>query len=193
MSTGHFLDVPLRPGDAVGHWQLGDVAEERYDVPDQPIEGQMDAFFFLTKDRNFIPHQYPCRTEFIAAHRGRTPEPATAFAPTRVWLPFGSPRVDLSGFWFRPTRVECWAGTSLRSPRNQNARFRFATCGGAILAVNGRRLCELTRYQRNFEESVTVDVPLRAGLNEIRVWFADLCERDARYYFSLELEAGDGL
>ncbi|WP_205800255.1 hypothetical protein [Microvirga terricola] len=193
MNNNMYLTVPLKSGDAVGHWQIGDVHEERYDVPDRTMEGKMDAFFFLTKDRNFIPHQYPCRTDFIAAFRGKTPAPVTSFEAKRVWFPFGSPRVDLSGFWFRATRVECWARTTLESAQAQTARFRFSTCGGAFLEVNGKRIAELTRYQRNFEESAVVEVPLQAGRNEIRVWFADLCERDARYYFSLELVQGQGL
>lgn len=187
------LTTTLKLGDAIAHWQLGNVHEERYDVPDRTMEGKMDAFFFLTKDRNFIPHQYPCRTDFIDAYRGVSPQPGTRFEAARVWLPFGSPRVDLSGFWFRATRVECWARTMLESPRDQAVRLRFATCGGAFLEVNGARVHELTRYQRNFEESAEIEIPLRKGLNELRVWFADLCERDARYYFSLELVAGEGL
>jgi hypothetical protein len=63
----------------------------------------MDPFFFLTKDKNFIPHEYPCRTEFAADRRGRRPEPPGRLRAERNWLPFGSPRLDLSGFWFRPT------------------------------------------------------------------------------------------
>ncbi|WP_262297407.1 hypothetical protein [Microvirga sesbaniae] len=193
MASETYLTHPLTAGQAVGHWQLGDVHEERYDVPDRAMEGKMDAFFFLTKDRNFIPHQYACRTDFIESYRGKTPRPVTPFTPTRVWLPFGSPRVDLSGFWFRATRVECWARTTIESPRDQTARFSFATCGGAFLEVNGARVAALTRYQRNFEERIEIDIALKAGRNELRVWFADLCERDARYYFSLELVSGEGL
>ncbi len=185
--------VPLQPGQAVGHWRLGAVHEERYDVPDQPMQGKMDAFFFLAKDRNFIPHEYPCRTEFITRYRGNSPEPVTAFQPLRFWLPYDGPRIDLSGFWFRPTRVECWAHTLLESSEAKTARFRLATCGGALLLVNGEQAGAITRYQRNFEEAVEVDVSLKAGLNDVKVWFADLCERDARYYFSLELLQGEGL
>ncbi len=187
------LRVPLQPGQAVGHWQLGAVYEERYDVPDQVMLGKMDAFFFLAKDRNFIPHEYPCRTDFVARYRGKALQPVTAFDPVRFWLPHDGPRIDQSGFWFRPTRVECWAQTLLESRKAQTARFRLATCGGALLLVNGERAGEVTRYQRNFEESVDVEVGLRAGANDLRVWFADLCERDARYYFSLELLEGEGL
>ena len=99
------LRKPLRPGEAIRYWQIGALAEERFDAPDTPMRGEMDPFFFLTKHKNFIPHEYPCRTLFAERHRNRRPDVRGAFAPTRWWLPFGSPRLDLSGFWFRPTQV----------------------------------------------------------------------------------------
>jgi hypothetical protein len=188
-----YLRVPLRPGESVGHWRLGRRHEERFDVADQPMQGEMDASFFLTRDKNYIPHEYPCRREFAARYRGKRPVPTIGFEPAGWWFPFGSPRVDLSGFWFRPTRVECWAVTTLEAASDSPARFRFATCGGAILKVNEEEAAFLARYQRNFEEATEAEVPLQAGRNRVEVWFADLCERDARYYFELSLIEGRGL
>ena len=185
--------VPLAEGESVGHWRLGRRREERFDVADQPMQGEMDPFFFLAKTKNFIPHEYPCRREFAALYRGKRPEPRSALTPEGWWFPFGSPRVDLSGFWFRPTRIECWARTTVEAERAQTARFRFATCGGASLRVNGGEIAWLAGYQRNFEEAVEVDVPLAAGSNLVEVWFGDLCERDTRYYFELSLIGGQGL
>ncbi len=106
-----YLRNELKSGQAIRYWQLSDVAEARYDVADRPMQGKMDAFFFLTKHKNFIPHEYPCRTEFIEKFRDKRPEPLVDFSATRWWLPFGSDRVDLSGFWFRPTRMAAWART----------------------------------------------------------------------------------
>ncbi len=71
----------------------------------------MDPFFFLTKHKNFIPHEYPCRTIFAETYRGKRPDVRGAFDAARWWLPFGSPRLDLSGFWFRPTRLATLART----------------------------------------------------------------------------------
>ncbi len=45
-------------------------------------------------------------------------------------------------------------------------------------------------YGRNLEASEEFDVALRAGRNEIRIWFDDLAERDARYYFQLDYVSG---
>jgi len=191
--AGSALRVPLPAGSPVGHWRLERRRETRYDVPDQPMHGEMDPFFFLTKDKNFIPHEYPCRTAFAAERRGRPPAPTIPFEADGWWFPFGSPRIDLSGFWFRPTVIEGRARTMIEAPRAQTARFRFATCGGALLLVNGEERGSLSRYRRNAEEAVEVEVPLKPGRNQFEVWFADLCERDARVYFELRLVEGEGL
>src|SRR5215468_9370777 len=91
--VSQLLRRPLKAGEPIVYWQLGATLEQRYDVPDQPMQGEMDPFFFLTKHKNFIPHEYPCRTVFAAERRGKRPEPVGGFAPARNWLPFGAPRV----------------------------------------------------------------------------------------------------
>ncbi|MGO8197614.1 hypothetical protein ACC786_38065, partial [Rhizobium ruizarguesonis] len=60
------------------------------------------------------------------------------------------------------------------------ATFRLSTCGGAILFVNGHEKGFMAPYERNLEAQQSVEVELAAGLNEIRVYFDDLAERDAR-------------
>jgi hypothetical protein len=187
------LVTALAPGQTVDRWQLSATREERFDVPDEPMEGSMDAGFFLTGERNYIPHEYPCRRAFAALHRERRPEPRSRFTPGRWWFPFGATRVDLSGFWFRPTRVETWARTCLVADHDQACRFRLTTCGAAMLFADGREVAWLAPYRRNWEEVVDFDLPLPAGETEITVWFADLCERDARYFFSLQILEGDGV
>ena len=47
-------------------------------------------------------------------------------------------------------------------------------------------------YSRNLEEKREFDLPLNAGLNEILIFFDDLAERDARYFFQLDYLAGPG-
>lgn len=189
----HRLVTALAPGQTVDYWQLSATREERFDRPDEPMEGAMDARFFLTGERNYIPHEYPCRRAFADRYRDRRPEPISAFAPDRWWFPFGAERVDLSGFWFRPTRVETWTRTSLAAGRDGRYRFRLTTCGSAVLFADGREIAWLAPCKRNWEDGIDVDLPLQAGETEIAVCFADLCERDARYFFSLRLLEGDGL
>lgn len=181
---------PLGPGEPVRYWQLDAVAEERYDVADVPMSGDMDPFFFLTRHKNFIPHEYPCRTAFRTTHRGHRPQVRGAFLPERWWLPFGSPRVDLSGFWFRPTRIAAWAQTQLETETEGIAQVRLSTCGGAVIWLNGAEIGWMAEYGRNLEASREFALPLQAGSNTVTVFFDDLAERDARFYFELDYLSG---
>lgn len=180
----------LGSGEAIRYWQLGTVAEERFDVPDAPMKGEMDPFFFLTKHKNFIPHEYPCRTIFVERYRGKRPDVRGAFEAVRWWLPFGSPRLDLSGFWFRPTRLATWARTYIAADVAGLAKVRLGTCGGAVLWLNGAEAGWTAPYSRNLEAKSEFELPLEAGLNEIVVFFDDLAERDARYFFQLDYLSG---
>ena len=170
----------------LGYWRVSPVVEARYDVADAPMAGGMDAAFFLTRQRNFIPHEYPCRTAFAAAHRGRRPEVRPTPPPEINRLPFGSPRLDLSGFWFRPTRLAARAETVVTASAAGTARVRLATCGGAVLGVNGVEAGWIAPYVRNAEDAADFDVPLRAGDNRVEVFFDDLAERDTQFLIGLD-------
>ena len=188
--TTFHMKKPLAAGDAIRYWQLGMTAEERFDVPDQPMKGEMDPFFFLTKHKNFIPHEYPCRTIFAERYRDARPDVRGMFHAARWWLPFGSPRLDLSGFWFRPTRLATWARTFIEAAAAGTARVRLGTCGGAVLLLNGAEAGWMAPYSRNLEAKAEFDLPLKAGLNEVTLFFDDLAERDARYFIQLDYLSG---
>jgi hypothetical protein len=190
MSGSRRLVRPVRPGEAIRYWQLGGTAAERFDVPDAPMQGEMDPFFFLTKHKNFIPHEYPCRTLFAERYRGQRPEVRGRLEAQRWWLPFGSPRLDLSGFWFRPTRLATWARTVIEADSAGRALVRLGTCGGAVLWLNGEEATWMAPYSRNLEAKHEVDLPLAAGANDILLFYDDLAERDARYFVQLDYLAG---
>lgn len=181
---------PLPAGAPVSYWQLGPTLEARYDVPDAPMHGDMDPFFFLTKHKNFIPHEYPCRTRFRAERRGKRPQVRDRLTPARYWLPFGSPRLDLSGFWFRPTTLATWARAIIRAEKAGPATLRLGTCGGAVLFVNDAEIGFMADYGRNLETKSEFAVELTAGDNRIDIFFDDLAERDARYFIELDYVAG---
>ncbi|WBU58839.1 hypothetical protein [Paracoccus albus] len=182
--------MKLNRGDALRYWQVSDIAEERFDIPDAPLHGEMDPFFFLTKDKNFIPHEYPCRTEFAARFRDKRPDIRGAAAWQTNILPFGQDVLDLSGFWFRPTRLAAWARTVLVAEKADTARFRLTTCGGAVLHVNGQEAGWMAPYIRNYNSAAEFEVELRDGENEISVFFDDLAERDTRFLLRLAYLSG---
>ena len=188
----HWMQKALNPGDPIRYWQLGTLSEERFDVPDAPMQGEMDPFFFLTKVKNFIPHEYPCRTQFAETYRDKRPDVRGIFEASRWWLPFDSPRLDLSGFWFRPTRLAAWARTYIEADTAGTAAIRLGTCGGAVIWVNGEEIGWMAPYSRNLEAKQEFDLPLSQGLNEITIFFDDLAERDARYFFQMDYLSGPG-
>lgn len=180
------LARPLPAGQPITLWRHSAIAEMPFDVPERPMQGDMDPFFFLTKEKNFIPHEYPCRTDFAERFRNQRPQEWDAAAPDAVWLGFGSPRLDLSGFWFRPTRIAARAQAWIRAQTAGPARFRLATCGGAFLRLNAEAVGWMAEYRRNFETAVEIEVQLRSGENLVEVFFDDLAERDTRFYVQLD-------
>lgn len=184
--------MTLRAGEPLIYWQVTPLSERAYDVADEPMEGEMDSTFFLTKDKNFIPHTYPCRTAYIAEMRGKEPEPAHApdWAKARNVLPMGSAFLDLSGFWFRATEIGGWARTSVRAEEAGLAKLRLGICGAATLFVNGAPAGWLSPATRNAMDYREIEAPLQSGENEIAIWFADLAERDAVLRIHLIWEGG---
>jgi hypothetical protein len=173
--------MALAPGHPITYWQVTELTEAAYDVADAPMEGKMDSTFFLTKDKNIIPHTYPCRTAYIAEVRDREPVPifAADWSRARNVLPMGSAFLDLSGFWFRATRLSGWARTVIEAEDAGTARLRLGICGAAKLFVNGEEAGWLAPAARNAMHESEFDVELIAGRNEIAIWFEDLAERDA--------------
>ncbi|WP_353980291.1 hypothetical protein [Salinicola endophyticus] len=179
--------MTLRTGEPLTYWQVLPLVEEAYDVPDTTMEGEMDSTFFLTKEKNWIPHTYPCRTAYIAERRDRPLDPQTLpdWRAARNVLPMGSPWLDLSGFWFRATRIQGWARTTIRAQQAGKARLRAGICGAVQLYVNGDSAGWLSPATRNAMAETEFEAELQAGDNDIVFQFEDLCERDAVIRLSL--------
>lgn len=186
----NLLTRPLEHGEPITLWRHSAVAAELFYGPERAMEGEMDPFFFLAKEKNFIPHEFPCRTEFAARYRHNRPDERATAAPDEAWLGFGSPRLDLSGFWFRATRIAARAETVILAETAGRGVLRLASCGGAILRVNGREVAFVAEYRRNFEHAVEAEVELVPGENRIEVFFDDLAERDARFCVQLDYVSG---
>ncbi|MEQ9815271.1 MAG: hypothetical protein RLO50_21025 [Azospirillaceae bacterium] len=184
-----WLTVPQGTG-AIEHWQVTDTVASPYDSPAETMAGDVDPAFFRTRDRNIIPHEYPCRRHFAARHRDRAPEPPAPGIWSGWWFPHNGPRVDRSGFWYRATRLGCWARTWVVTGEARRLTLELATFGAAALFVDGARTHWLAPYRRNDERRTTITLDLAAGRHELAVWFGDLAERDTRFAMSLALVEG---
>ncbi|MGP1395032.1 MAG: hypothetical protein ACTS3R_05935 [Inquilinaceae bacterium] len=186
---GSWLRVAQAEGSIV-HWQLSPLVEAAYISPAASLTGGMDAAFFKTRERNVIPHDYPCRTHFADRFRDRPPEPNPPAGWTEWRFPHSGIRIERSGFWYRPTRLSSWARTWIATEDRRTIVVRLATFGGAAIHCDGTMIGWLTPYRRNDEQAREFTLDLAPGLHEIGVWFDDLAERDTRYAVSLSLVAG---
>lgn len=171
----------------LSYWQVDPLRQTPYNVADEPMQGEMDSTFFLTKEKNFIPHTYPCRTAYIAAVRGKKPVPTNwpTWEGASNILPLGSPKLDLSGFWFRATRIQTWVRTTIYAEHAGTARVSLGICGAATLFVNARECGWLSPAIRNAVTHAEFEIDLVSGDNEIAVFLDDLAERDAVISVSL--------
>ena len=114
------------------------------------MQGEMDPFFFLTKHKNFIPHEYPCRTDFAAALSRQTAGAAAASSPRAAGCPSArrGSTCPASGS-ARPRLAPGRAPDRGRRGRNRRAS-RSATCGGAVLWLNGGEAGWMATLQPQF-------------------------------------------
>src|SRR5690606_4005501 len=82
------------------------------------------------------------------------------------------------------------AKTAIAAASAGKATLRLRTCGGAVLFVNGVEAGWMAPYSRNLEAAQNFPIELAAGDNEIVLFFDDLAERDARYFFQLDYLSG---
>ena len=178
---------PLAPGTPLGYWQVSEITATRYDVPDAPMQGEMDPFFFLTKRQELhparisLPHPLRRRTPRQTAGRARRSRasPATGCPSARRARPL---RLLV------PPHPDRRLGRTMihwpRPPARPGSGCHLRRRGAFRQRPRGR--LDLAPYTRNKEASAEIEVALAAGDNDAPVFFDDLAERDARFCFQLD-------
>ena len=146
---------------------------------------RMDSAFFLTRDKNFIPHEYPCRTPL---------PPTTATAGPKCAAPGLHPRPARPSA--RPRSTSPASGSappaSPPGPRPHHCRRRRPRPPPPRHLRRRRPLRErqeaghLAPYTRNREAGAEITVALAPGDARLTVFFDDLAERDTRFGFQLD-------
>lgn len=184
---------------AINHWLVCGPFEQKMKFKPVTMEGEINTWLV----KGFAIHEHPSRREVAEARWALTPERTLAEhlplpgearsenGQTRHWqwyMPWGNPYVELSDFWFVPTKLVSYAVTQLVVPQAKEVRMTLRTCGAATLWVNGELAADFAPYTRNLEQQISVNVKLRRGLNRLEVRFEDLAERDTKYVFRLDVE-----
>ena len=126
----------------------------------------------------------PGRTQF-AEEREFEKRKDEKYLCDKCCLPFESERVEYSGFWMKPTKLDFAAETNLIAPEEGDYSFLLITCGGAKLYVNGEYQGGLYGYQRNQEKQAVMTLHLQEGENKVYIQCNDMAERDSMIYFKL--------
>ena len=153
------------------------------------MKGEMDPFFFLTSDKNFIPHEYPCRT----ALRRRTPRPP----PGGARRPDAAPRTGCPSARPRSTSPASGSARPGSPPGRETARATARARRGPPAPRHLRRRGPVRERRRGrlagrptaatARPSAEIALDLPAGRQPASsVFFDDLAERDARYFVQLD-------
>lgn len=188
----HLLQWSLIQGQAMTVFYVSEAKETLFLAQPDIMPEKMDPLFFNHKD-NYIPHQYPCRKEFLATHLNQLPEYDDSMIADQIYYQKDNRRVEFSGFWFVPTYVKRKAENILIAPKDIIATFTLKTAGGVNIFVNGKSCGGLAKYVRNAVQTTTIKLPLQKGQNKIEIFFDELCERDTLYDFEIVYQGDEEL
>lgn len=172
----------------VAHWLIGPIEEQKMDFVPITMQGKMNQWML----EGFAIHDNPSRQEYVKQRKIPSYQP---FQPEKMtlYLPWGNPNVEHSGFWFTPTHLRCQAVTWVIAEQPEEAIWRLMTCGAVTVYVNGELLTDFAPFTRNTIQKKEISFKLQEGKNEIYVFFEDIAERDTQYLFRLDYLGGQKL
>lgn len=172
----------VNSGETVTAWAMSSIKARLY--PGQPAlaEDRVNYRFI----NGFVDvGDLPCRVALWEEIKTRTVTIPQTLTFDELYLPGFNRRVEFSGFWHRPTKLERWLKTRITVPVSGDYPFRLATCGGVRIWVDGVEVVAFEPFRRNKESQTEILLPLRAGGSEVVVLSEELAERDALWYFEL--------
>lgn len=98
--------------------------------------------------------------------------------------------VDLSTFHHTPHHLQAWAFCVVDSPRAQTLALSLTTNGPADLWLNGQHIQRVAHFHHQLPGTVSFDVQLTEGHNEILVRFEAVALRECPYTMALQLDPG---
>lgn len=179
MAVNHYYTYTISRHDTLNRWWLSD--ERRTPAPSD--RSTFDAQ--INSGEGYVQIIYPVRTQFIERDEIRSVTYDPQISCPNLYTPFEQDKVDLTDFIFTPHRMSVYARTCVLADSATVIPVELFTCGGVKLWVNGTELVCFTPYTRNITSNIQLELPLKAGMNEILVFADELAERDVFFYFGL--------
>ncbi|WP_179945017.1 hypothetical protein [Martelella endophytica] len=177
-----------RPGETVTAFALGPLEAAYY--PGAVTRGADNVDYKFVN--GFVDvGELPCRTALRADIATRTVALKDDFEIVSTNLPGFNRRLEFSGFWHRPTRLQRWVRTRLVPPAAGAYPFRLSTCGGVHVWVDGELAAAFEPYTRNVAQETEIVLDLADGGCEVVMLVEEMAERDTNYFVELTF-LGDG-
>ncbi|WP_205910203.1 hypothetical protein [Rhizobium sp. FKY42] len=169
-------------GDAVTAWAMSPIRASYYPGEIALAEDRVNYRFI----NGFVDvGDLPCRVALWKEIKSRTVNLPDVIPVDDLYLPGFNRRVEFSGFWHRPTKLERWLKTRISASKEGSVPFRLATCGGVRIWVDGAEAVVFEPFKRNKESQTEITLPLKVTGSEVVVLCEELAERDALWYFEL--------
>lgn len=169
-------------GESVTAWAMSAIEARLYPGEPALAEDRVNYCFI----NGFVDvGDLPCRKALWEEIKHRKITLPQSIVFDELYLPGFNRRVEFSGFWHRPTKLQRWLKTRINVPQPANYPFRLATCGGVRIWVDGVEVVAFEPFRRNKESQTEISLPLRVGGSEVVVLCEELAERDALWYFEL--------
>lgn len=172
------LDFTVDPGGKFTRFLLSHIETVKVDVPNTTMKNE------VARVEGYFEVEYPVRTHFLETNNlEKIKYQKKNFE--EIYTPFERDRVDKTSFISTPHKLSCWAKTELQVAEDGVYNFRIRTCGAVKIFVNQTPEMIFAPFSRNHYSEKAITLPLRAGNNEVVVYFEDLAERDVNFYFEL--------
>ena len=164
--------------ETISRWNVTAMGKEPFHSPKKTFEAGVNM------EESYVQVVYPVREAFLKEERIRK---AVRYDGSyeSLYFPFENNRIDLSTFFHTPQYIYVHAKAGVRVQEEGCYPFEIYTCGGVRVWVNGEEQACYTPYTRNIAGHTRVNLSLRKGLNEIKVYADELAERDVFFYFEL--------
>ena len=169
--------------ETISRWNVTAMGKEPFNSPKKSFEAEVNM------EESYVQVVYPVREAFLKEERIQKAARYDGLYEN-LYFPFENNRIDLSTFFHTPQYICVHAKAGVRTAEEGSYPFDLYTCGGVRVWVNGGEQACYTPYTRNIAGHTRVNLFLKKGLNEIKVYADELAERDVFFYFELRYKGG---
>ncbi|MGF7145558.1 hypothetical protein HNQ56_004001 [Anaerotaenia torta] len=180
------LTYTVGTGEYLTSWLISKVLETPFLA--KPVPTQFPGYRpgVSVKDEEGKERKSPAKEEFLRRGEFKASGYPADIVMDKLYYPFDTNRVDLSGFWDYPADIRFYARAYVMPVKAGMQELEIFASGAVKVWVNNRLAEEFYPYESNIEQSHRFRVYLQEGNNEIVVGCNDYGERNIVFKFGLK-------